>query len=347
MSYRQLFWLGLCLIAGPVFAAPDGEALYRLHCSACHHDGGEGGIGLPLVAEKLSHESDAYLHDTIRYGRPGRIMPSFQTLSDAQVDAIVGYLRVLTGTGEVVFPRTEVAGDPVRGQVLYAQHCQRCHGADGSGEGKGTGVTLSRERSFMVMPASIANPGFLASAPDEMIRHQIRTGRRLSGMPPFTEQELDDQQINDVVRYVRSLGTTQRHAEPLADDQRPTHVVESPYDFDTTVANIKAALTGSNFRIFPERFVEEGLTDEFSVNKRQVGVRFCNFNALYGMLAIEPRLGAVLPCRITVLERDDGSVLLVVPNLRVVARWFNNDELVELWDRMEQTFASIIEEVTL
>jgi hypothetical protein len=37
----------------------------------------------------------------------------------------------------------------------------------------------------------------------------------------------------------------------------------------------------------------------------------------------------------------------VIPNLRVVSRWFNNEELVGLWDRMEQTFQEIIEEATL
>jgi hypothetical protein len=47
------------------------------------------------------------------------------------------------------------------------------------------------------------------------------------------------------------------------------------------------------------------------------------------------------------MERKDGQVLLAVPNLRVIARWFNNDELVGLWDAMEETFAEIIEEVTL
>ena len=40
-------------------------------------------------------------------------------------------------------------------------------------------------------------------------------------------------------------------------------------------------------------------------------------------------------------------MILVVPNLRVVSRWFNNDELVGLWDQMEETFAEIIDEATL
>jgi hypothetical protein len=47
------------------------------------------------------------------------------------------------------------------------------------------------------------------------------------------------------------------------------------------------------------------------------------------------------------MERPDGKVLLVVPNLRVISRWFNNDQLVELWDHMEETFNQIIEEATL
>ena len=47
------------------------------------------------------------------------------------------------------------------------------------------------------------------------------------------------------------------------------------------------------------------------------------------------------------MQRQDGQVLLITPNLRVVSRWFNNDELVELWEAMEDIFQEIIEEATL
>lgn len=166
-------------------------------------------------------------------------------------------------------------------------------------------------------------------------------------MPAFGRGKLTDAEINDVVAYVRSFEQQRPAQAPLADDVRPTHIYESPYDFDTTLGNLKMALAGANFRIFPDRFLEQGLIDEFSVNKRQVGIRFCNFNVLYGMLKIEPRLGIVLPCRITVMERPDGKVMLAVPNLRVVSRWFNNDELVALWDQMEESFVEIVEEALL
>jgi cytochrome c oxidase cbb3-type subunit 3 len=274
-------------------------------------------------------------------------MPAFQRLSDAQVTAIVRFLRQRTGTVEPELAGTPVDGDATRGAVLYAEHCVECHGADGSGEGEGTGVTTSRDRSFLVMPASISNSGFLASASDNMIRRSIAVGRKDSGMPAFGRGKLTDSEIDDVVAYVRAFEERDEAVEPVAADEMPTHVYESPYDFETTVANVKQSLSGANFRIFPDRFLEQGLIDEFSSNKRQVGVRFCNFNLLYGMIKIEPRLGIVLPCRVTIMEQSDGSVILVVPNLRVVSRWFNNDQLTDLWDRMEESFIEIIEEATL
>ena len=339
--------LAVALAAAAVHAGPDGRALYVEHCGACHQTRGQGGIGLPLAKAKLVDVSDAYLRETIRVGRPGRVMPAFQRLSDAQVDAIVAFLREGSGTIGMDEDSATIVGDVTNGRALYTEHCVRCHAEDGSGEGKGTGVTLSRERSFLVMPASISNPGFLASATDQMIQRSITVGRKESGMPAFGRGRLSDAQIRDLVAYVRAF---EHRYEPIATldmEERPTHMHESPYDFETTLQNVKASLAGANFRIFPDRFVEQGLIDEFSVNTRQVGVRFCNFDALYGMLKIEPRLGVVLPCRVTIMEREDGSVILVVPNLRVVARWFNNDELVGLWDAMEKTFNEIIEEATL
>jgi cytochrome c oxidase cbb3-type subunit 3 len=339
--------LFLAALPALVGAAPDGRALFIEHCSACHQMEGQVGIGLPLIKEKLEDMSDVYLAKTIRHGRPGRVMPAFQRMSDAQVDAVVRFLRERSETTGRTYSADAIAGDIERGAAIYQEHCVKCHGEDGRGEGEGTGVTLSRERSFLVMPASISNAGFLASASDQMMRRVVSVGRKSSGMPGFGRGKLNDEEIDDVVAYVRSFADRQAATEVLDEDERPTHVFESPYEFDQTVNNVKAALTGANFRIFPDRLLEQGLIDEFSVNTRQVGIRFCNFNVLYGMLKIEPRLGVVLPCRITVLERPDGTTLLVIPNLRVVSRWFNNEELVGLWDRMEETFTAIIDEVTL
>lgn len=334
----------------PTHATPSGSDLYARHCNACHPIDGSGGIGLPLTADKLDDVDNAYLFNTIRNGRPGRVMPAFKALSDAQVKALIRRLRKSTNTIAKTFEPTALNGDPEHGKTLFKRHCTACHGEKGDGEGQGASVTLSRERSFLVMPPAIANCGFQQSAGDRMIKHIISVGRPHSDMPAFG-QKLGDGDLDNLVAYIRELGKTE--AQRQAEQQRTTetsqlaYTVESPYDFETTVANLKTALSGANFRIFPERFLEQGVTDEFSVNRRQIGIRFCNFSELYGMLKTEPRLGVVPPCRITVLERPDGRILLVTPNLELVSSWFNNAELNDLWSDMEQTFTNIIDEATL
>jgi quinohemoprotein ethanol dehydrogenase len=70
-----------------------GEEIYLQLCSNCHGDGLEGGIGPALgPGSNAADQPDAYLRMTIDQGR-GR-MPSFSSsLSEGQVDRLIGYLR--------------------------------------------------------------------------------------------------------------------------------------------------------------------------------------------------------------------------------------------------------------
>ena len=330
-------------------AAPDGATLYESNCSACHQVNG-GGIGLPLSASKLATVTDDYIKLTIRHGRAGRIMPAFPDLSYAQVDAITRYIRSWSGVPGPRYPNTPVHGDSRRGEILYKTHCSSCHSDDGSGAGLGTGVTYSRDRAFAVMPPAISNPGFLASASDQMIKQVIMLGRPGTEMKSFLDEGLKEQDINDLVSYIRSFENYDSAPEsgPQAEGPgKPSLVFDSDYDFETTIENIKNAITGRNFRYFPDRLLEQGLADETEVNDRQMTIRFCNFNQLYAMLRIEPRLGVGLPCRITVIERDDGTVQLIAMNMQLIAELFNNDQLIEMGEKFNQIQIEIIEEATL
>ena len=128
--------------------------------------------------------------------------------------------------------------------------------------------------------------------------------------------------------------------------EKPTIFVGSPYDYKTTVDNLKQALAGYNFRIFPDRYIELGLFPEWEVNKKQITIRYCNFNELFDMLKIDPRLGIGLPCRITVIEREDGKVQLVAMNMNLISRLFNNDQLEKYAKEMSERQKEILEEVT-
>lgn len=341
---KNLNWLFL-LLCMPLLAAPDGKALYEASCSVCHHSKGQGGMGLPLTPEILSQISDDYIIKTILHGRPGRIMPSFNTLSPAQMQAIVRYVRNWSGKPDPVFKVSKMQGDAKPGAALYNKHCVRCHGEDGGGEGSGTGVTMSRERSFRVMPAALNNSGFQKSVSDAMIHDIVLTGRKASDMPSFNGK-LSQLEVAHVVAYVRTLKppVIKKGMEEWVG--KPAYMMESPYDFKTTVDNVKQALTGANFRIFPQRYLEQDLADEFSVNTKQVSIRFCNFKELYHLLNIEPRLGIALPCRINVLQQND-KVLVISANVMQLATLFNNQELSEVGVLMEEIILTVMEEATL
>lgn len=76
--------------------APDedatGEEIYLQLCARCHGPDLGGGVGPDLgPGSEAAAEDDDYLEFTIRNGR-GR-MPSFASLSDAQLDRLIAHIR--------------------------------------------------------------------------------------------------------------------------------------------------------------------------------------------------------------------------------------------------------------
>ena len=114
-----------------------------------------------------------------------------------------------------------------------------------------------------------------------------------------------------------------------------TLVQESPYGFEETLESLRNTIHAHNFRVFPDRYLEEGLTDELSLNTKQVSVRFCNFSDLHEALQIEPQVGVLLPCTITVIEDATGKVTLVTGNVQAMLTLFDNQRLTAAFKALE------------
>ncbi len=123
--------------------------------------------------------------------------------------------------------------------------------------------------------------------------------------------------------------------------------MDSPYNFDETVKRVQEAVISNDFRVFPDRYLEQGLTDDFSVNERQLIIRFCHFGKLYKVLKIEPRLGVVLPCKITVLEKENGQVQIIYINAEALANVFDNKRLAAEAQGIAENYSDILDEVLL
>lgn len=340
---RWVLALMLLLSLG-VDATPNGERLYEKNCASCHGQDGKGGVGVPLSLPSFLHSvPDSYLHKSIRYGRPGRVMPPFPHLSDAQINAIVGHLRGFAPGKKPESVTLLIHGDIKQGKKVYGQYCASCHGVKGEG-GSGTGVTFSRPRDLPIIAPSISNPGFLLAATDSMIKSTLMNGRQGTPMQSFLKLGLTEKDIDDVVTYVRSFEKVAGKKE-LAKESA-IMVYDSPNDLKTTIENIKNAAVAENFRIIRVQDLEEGLVKKGTEAGREVVIYFCNFQTLNEVLAVDPRVGLFLPCRVTVVERE-GKVQVMAINPRYLSAMYNNDELDKFCDRMHSIYTNIIEEATL
>lgn len=330
-----------------VHAAPRGDQLYAAHCAACHGATGSGGVGVPLsLPSFLDSVDDEFLRITIRQGRPGRVMPAFNSLSDAQVNAIVSHLRSWSDKPAPTYTRTPIEGDVGRGKQLYASHCAECHGENGEG-GTGTGVAFSRKRSHDIVPPALNNRAFLAAATDEMIHRTLQQGREGTPMQSFLKQGLTEQQINDLVSYLRSFEQQLAIPETPPDPHMEATIsIESSYSLEETVTNLKDAIVSQNFILIREDTLEHGLVQEGEDDPSEKILHFCNFKFLYDALEVDPRIGMFLPCRVTVTEID-GKVMVTTINPVYLGRLFNNDELHMYCEKMYELYTTILEDATL
>jgi mono/diheme cytochrome c family protein len=195
------------------------DALYARHCAGCH--GAEGRLGAarplndPVYLALVPRER---LRQVIARGVPGTSQPTFAQsaggdLTDAQVDALVQGLVETWGRPDAARdaglpPYEAAAGDPERGQAVFAAACAACHGPDGRGGPKG---------------GPVVDPSYLALVSDQGLRTTVIAGRPDLGMPDWRGyvqgQPLTPPQIADVTAWLAA----QRRPVPgrLADEAGP------------------------------------------------------------------------------------------------------------------------------
>jgi mono/diheme cytochrome c family protein len=158
-------------------AAPEGAVLFGLHCAQCH-------------ATRVPSASDyTTARELIAQGGAHQEMPVWGAiLTDAQVDALVSYVRTASQLP-----------DMNEAERLFARNCATCHG--GLGEG-GPNPTRAGD---IIAPISTAE--YLATRDDATLQAIISQGQPNFGMSPFSEAfggPLTSEQIDLLVAYIRA-----------------------------------------------------------------------------------------------------------------------------------------------
>lgn len=173
-----------------------GAENYTKYCALCHGADGEGyaADNAPSLITQTFLESanDSYFLQTVKMGRTGTAMGGYTKsrggpMTDPEITNILTFLRT-KGPAQVNLPGGPVTGDRDKGFALYEETCKECHGTP---EARGEAPVL-------------ANGEFLQYASDSFIKYNIVKGRAGTKMPPFGEK-LKDEEINDIVAYIRGL----------------------------------------------------------------------------------------------------------------------------------------------
>ena len=335
----RLFAVVLAMAVAPVARGGDGasgEALYQEHCATCHGPQGKGGIGLPLNLEDFLRIADReYLVATMKHGRPGRVMPSFRhLLSGQERRRIAAFIESWQEGPEAELPDVG-EGDPERGGQLFQKRCAGCHGFKGQGgtQPQKAPGHLAGERQ--VVPPALNNSGFLAAASNAFIKATMRRGREGTRMAPQAEA-LSDQQLDDLVAYIRSW---EKGVDPLA---KPVIEVRSDLPPKELIPLLKMAINSHNFVFIRQQTLYEDLPGDRPENPVHI-LHFCSFGLLDRALKQDERVGTFLPCQITVY-REGGQTVMSAINPKALSPLFHEPELELYCSLVSERYLRIMQE---
>lgn len=107
----------------------------------------------------------------------------------------------LITAGAVLTTIPALAGDADHGKVLYEIYCTQCHGMNGDGGGINV-------RDMSVQPRDHTDPVEMGARTDKELVKVIKHGGKSidkSVLMPAWDDNLSDEQIDDLVAYLRQL----------------------------------------------------------------------------------------------------------------------------------------------
>lgn len=94
-------------------------------------------------------------------------------------------------------PKATLEASIQRGQIVYSNYCQLCHGTKGDGNGR-------TARLYSPRPANLVTATSNADYVELIVRKGGEAIGRSPFMPPWND-ELTDEQVRDVVNFVGSI----------------------------------------------------------------------------------------------------------------------------------------------
>jgi putative heme-binding domain-containing protein len=222
---------------GNAESVKSGLALYRVRCGDCHGLDARGYRGPDLTAA-LGGMADERLYQTIRKGVPGSEMQPSMMVDD-DILLIIAYLRNMNAAS----PAEPATGNVDNGRKLFAAQCASCHRVGDTGGRLGPDLSrVGAARSRDALIREIRTPSEWMPAGYESVTIVTKDGQKIRGvkknedtfsiqimdarerlqgylkaevqqvifekasmMPEYGTERLNDNDLNDLIGYLRTL----------------------------------------------------------------------------------------------------------------------------------------------
>jgi putative heme-binding domain-containing protein len=158
------------------------------YCAGCHGADGRGGDKAPalVAASNTPDRSDSELFRIVHDGTKGG-MPPFAQIGDANIGAVVQYVRQLAGKAVSTGAPAEepITGDADAGRALYfgKAQCSACHLMQGKGGFIARNLTnYGRSRGADAILQAITNPDSPLVPSSEVVTVKTERGAALTGV---------------------------------------------------------------------------------------------------------------------------------------------------------------------
>lgn len=192
---------------------------YKALCSRCHGEKGNGhGINSIYLdpaprdltkSEFMVSKPEARFLASITLGVPGTSMPAWgKSLTGDQIKSTLDYVfeTYVHEPTRQLKPRKVPEQNPVtmapasaaRGEAIFLQRCTGCHGRKADGRGPNS-LDISPR------PRNLRNLAFVNNTPDRRLFESIMYGVEGTAMPSWMDYGLSQNEVGDIVNYIRSL----------------------------------------------------------------------------------------------------------------------------------------------
>jgi len=331
-------------------------------CALCHGQYGQGTPG--GIAPRLAGLPKYYLEKAIKDYRSGKRLnllmdttSGIKEMSDADIEAIADYLSRIDVSKDRQFDIKQTVGDVKKGKKIYRTDCKTCHGRDGFGKPRKEAPPLAGQHyAYLDSEINLFKSKFREHANDpEDETFDDYTKEDIRNLTAYLAT-LDDKKFVDggkiYVPQVTAVASAKQATPPSGSKGlRITDISQTVAQMalregvskEDAIEAMMSKAAEINLKLVGQQHVSKELEARGVDSPYLTILQFCNPMDARMMIVSNPIFASYMPCRIALVEDQEGKAWLMMLNLdMLINSKLLAPEVVETAIRVNQAMLDVM-----